>query len=136
MGGQAIALGTLLLAAGKWLSVMQGRRFEELRRDMDHRFSELELRRRDASEAWKDLIGLRNDQLERLTHEMRANVGEHAPIRAEIQAVAEDLKATQLTLARDYCSREVFAEQMGIVGIRLEKIMQRLDEMEPHHGGG
>lgn len=121
------ALAITVLVAVAAIGTLVQRVISQLSGHIDTRFAEAESNRRDAADMWADRLAMRDQALERLAQRIEIAVGEHRDINQRIDIL-------QRQLAESYVTREAHIEEAGRNLIKLDKILDRLNQLDPKHG--
>jgi hypothetical protein len=120
-------LAVSVLAAAVGLGVLIQRVLAQLSAQIDSRFAEAEARRREAMEIWSERLHARDGLIESQARRLEAAAAEHREIHARIDGI-------EAVLNMRYVTRETFIEEAGRNLVKLDKILDRLNQLDPHHG--
>jgi hypothetical protein len=135
------ALAISVLAAAVGVGVLIQRVMAQVVGIIDSRFDDAEKRRREAMELWQERLLVRDHTIDRIVDQLKAAVDEHREFRDEhrefrdsVATMNTALAEHRRSIAEQYVSRETWLEEAGSVRIKLEKIYERLQQLDPKHG--
>jgi len=91
------------------------------------RFEQAEVRRQEASSAWQDRLNLRDEALNRLLGRLEALASDQHALRERVALLPGEM-------AERFIARETYLEGEGRTFIKLEKILERINQLDAHHG--
>jgi len=125
--GAITALGVL---GHRIISQMMGRidaMSLSLKNDVGNRFEQAEALRQESSSAWQDRLNLRDEALNRLLGRLEALASDQHALRERVALLPGEI-------AERYIARETYLEGEGRTFIKLEKILERINQLDNHHG--
>lgn len=103
---------------------------------IDKRFTEAETRRQEQSAVWSERLAVRDSRLAELASGLKGAHGEHPQIREQIAAVDRRVDDVLTHVRERYVSRETYLEAEGRTMIKLDKILDRLNKIDPDSSNG
>lgn len=120
-------LAVAVLVAAATVATLIQRIVSQLAGHIDTRFAEAEANRRLATESWTDRMSVRDQVVDRLVTRIEYAASEHREIHQRIDML-------QRQIAESYVTREAHIEEAGRNLIKLDKILDRLNQLDPKHG--